>query len=285
MPREEEIAKAYKTYYTHTDTPLENYFLRRIYRSAKLAYLRTHYSPNGSRSSAWDYVVALPIKMVRSVREEIDIPIKYLAGRRGRMIDVGCGNGGIVESAREYGWEAEGIDVDAGAIDNARGKGLNVHSGTLAAQAYPDATFDLITMSHVIEHLHDPVGILRESHRVLKPDGLLMILTPNTSSTERERFGVHWFALDPPRHLILFNPRNLAGAARRAGFKDVRVTSTLRLNTITETHSQRIRSGANPHGEPGAAKISWAKLVTIALQMRLWFSPLLGDELLLEARK
>jgi 2-polyprenyl-3-methyl-5-hydroxy-6-metoxy-1,4-benzoquinol methylase len=285
MPREEEIAKAYRTYYTHADSAIENHLLRRIYRSAKLAYVLTHYRPNGSRPSAWDYVVASPIRILRSVREEIDIPIKYLAGNRGRMIDVGCGNGVIVETAREYGWAAEGIDVDAGAIANARGKGLNVHAGTLAEQKYPDSTFDLITMSHVIEHLHDPVGLLRECHRVLKADGLLMMLTPNTASSERAKFGVHWFALDPPRHLMLFNPRTLVAAARRGGFKQVRVASTLRLNTITEICSQRIRGGVNPHGQPGSGKIIWAKLRTVTLQARLWFSPLLGDELVLEARK
>lgn len=285
MPREEDIGKAYKTYYTHANSAVKTDPLRRLYRSAKSAYIRTYYGANETRPSVWSQIAALPIRMVRSERDEIDVPRKYLAKRRGRMLDVGCGNGDLVQMARDYGWEAEGIDLDAKAAANASGKGLNVRLGTLAEQAYPDSTFDLITMSHVIEHLHDPIRHLQESHRVLKAAGSILVFTPNTAGVPHRRFGVDWLPLDPPRHLMLFNPRTLAEVAGRAGFTDARVTSTLRLNTLTDCHSRRIRKVGYSDGLFRSGEVLRGRLSALELQIRLWVSPLSGDEILLEARK
>jgi 2-polyprenyl-3-methyl-5-hydroxy-6-metoxy-1,4-benzoquinol methylase len=287
MPREDEIGKAYQTYYTHADVDaaVKTDAFRRLYRAAKLAYVHTYYGANGAEPSLWSYIAALPVWMVRSVHDGIDVPRKYLAARRGRMLDVGCGNGDLVEMARDYGWQAEGIDLDAKAIANARGKGLNVRLGMLAEQAYPDSTFDLITMSHVIEHLHDPVSILRESYRLIKGDGLLVVSTPNTASVGHRKFGPYWRGLEPPRHLRLFNPRTLAEVARRASFENRRVASTLSLNLSMEMISRRIREEGDLNAPFSTKEVQRARLISLALQIRLWFSPLAGDEILLEARK
>jgi 2-polyprenyl-3-methyl-5-hydroxy-6-metoxy-1,4-benzoquinol methylase len=287
MPREEEIGKAYRTYHTHADSSLSP--KATLYRKAKSIYARTYYRANGMKPSVWAYLTALPIRAMRSVRDEIDIPMKYLATRRGRMLDVGCGNGDLICLGQSFGWEAEGIDVDEKAIFNARGKGLNVRFGTLAEQAYPDSIFDLITIDNVIEHVHDPIRLLRESCRVLKPDGLLLVLTPNTASTAHTKFGAHWYALQPPTHLMLFGPRNLREVARRAGFNRIELATSLRMNLGSEGGSQRIRDGRYPgvgnNVVFSAGELLHARLIGLALQMRLWVSPLLGDELLLEARK
>jgi SAM-dependent methyltransferase len=201
------------------------------------------------------------------------------------MLDVGCGSGEWVRLAQTYGWDAQGVDVDAKAVENARNKGLNVRLGTLVGQRYAESSFDLITMGHVIEHVHDPAGLLKECHRVLRPNGVMVSLTPNIASIGHRRFGVHWLPLDPPRHLLLFTPNTLVHVAQRAGFQHIRVGSTLRANRYTESASRRIRDGDNPNGPFTSGESLWAVLLTFPIQVRLWFNPLLGDELLLEARK
>lgn len=77
------------------------------------------------------------------------------------------------------GWRVEGVDFDPGAVEVARASGLEVRLESLESQRYPDQSFDAVTMVHLIEHTHDPVGLIHESRRILKPRGQLVILTPN----------------------------------------------------------------------------------------------------------
>ncbi len=78
--------------------------------------------------------------------------------------------------------------------------------------------FDVITISHVIEHAHDPLSILKASYRLLKPGGCLWIETPNIQSYSHARFGRFWRGLEPPRHLTIFNDDSLRTSLSRAGF-------------------------------------------------------------------
>ena len=74
-------------------------------------------------------------------------------------------------------------------------------------------------MSHVVEHLTDPVGLLTEISRLLKVGGRLVMTTPNTAGIGHQKFGPSWFGIDPPRHLYLFNKASLSEVARQAGFQ------------------------------------------------------------------
>ncbi|HEX4349274.1 MAG TPA: class I SAM-dependent methyltransferase, partial [Verrucomicrobiae bacterium] len=82
----------------------------------------------------------------------------------------------------------------------------------------PEAHFDAITMTHVIEHLHDPMDTLRRCWKLLKPGGQITVTTPNLNSRGHQIFGADWLALDPPRHLILFTEASLRMAMENCGF-------------------------------------------------------------------
>jgi SAM-dependent methyltransferase len=138
----------------------------------------------------------------------------------GRILDVGCATGVFLSEMTRYGpWEPYGVEPNGKAADYAtRRLGLDVFVGELPDAHFPDGYFDVVTMWDVFEHVHDPMATLGEIHRVLAPDGLLVVSVPNADSVDARLFGRHWIGLDPPRHLYVFSPCVLETALRHAGF-------------------------------------------------------------------
>jgi SAM-dependent methyltransferase len=153
-------------------------------------------------------------------RADVDRSYRHLRLSQ-RLLDVGCGNGTFVAAAGSAGWEAVGIDVDAAAVGSGRSHGLDLRVELLTdhAEVHP-SSYDAMTMSHVLEHVGDPVGLLRSAYRSLRPGGALWIATPNLDSLGHAVFGPAWTGLDLPRHLVLFNGPALDEALRRAGFSN-----------------------------------------------------------------
>ncbi|OQA31144.1 MAG: hypothetical protein BWY57_02489 [Betaproteobacteria bacterium ADurb.Bin341] len=105
---------------------------------------------------------------------------------------------------------------------------MDVLTGELRAETYLQESFDAILMSHVIEHMQDPQAVIAETLRLLRPGGVLIILTPNTKSLGHRWFKHNWLHLDPPRHLHLFNCSNLSKCCLDAGFDRVSYCSSSR---------------------------------------------------------
>src|SRR5207245_1005319 len=118
----------------------------------------------------------------------------------GRLLDVGCGSGDYLVRMRALGWDVAGLEPDHAAASQARRRDLAVEVGTAETADFPAESFDAITLSHVIEHLHDPHVALERCARWLKPHGVLWLATPDLDSAGQRRYGRDWLALDPPRH-------------------------------------------------------------------------------------
>ena len=139
--------------------------------------------------------------------------------KRGRIIDIGCGDGSFLKAMAGYGWEAYGLEISKSASDLIRDvKGIKYVNGELDSTKFPSNYFDVVTLWHVLEHFYDPVTKLREISRILKKDGLLFLSVPNFDSFQA-RFGKNrWFHLDPPRHLWHFSSRSLSFIMNKGGF-------------------------------------------------------------------
>ena len=215
-PTPESIGGAYEAYYTHEVTSPAGApdslprRLRNGYLNARYGYELRPAMPLGR------FVVPL----LPGRRAAADRHVRGLRRPRAgaRVLDVGCGNGDFLLELRAGGWVAEGLESDARAAALARAQGLDVRDGTLEEDTYPAGSFDAVTMSHVLEHLHDPVGTLQVAREVLRDDGVLWIATPNLASPGHARYGRAWRGLEPPRHLVLFTPSALVTALDRAGF-------------------------------------------------------------------
>jgi len=140
-----------------------------------------------------------------------------------RLLDVGSATGDYLADMAAAGWEPWGIEPNAAAARKTTNRlGLpeeRVFVGAAEDADFPDESFDLVTMSHVLEHLHDPRGVLEDVHRWLRPGGRVRIWLPNFGSAERRVFGRLWWLLDVPRHLTHFTPETLGRMLERTGFE------------------------------------------------------------------
>lgn len=182
--------------------------------------LEDYYGYPSTASSGWSRIVRRillwPDKMLRELKGRHPLPWRG----EGKVLDVGCGAGGNLKTLQDQGWEPYGIEISEVAAAHARELVTgNVHTGTLESAPFPLQSFDLILMSHSLEHLSSPGEALRRVHRLLKDDGLLVVSVPNVNSLEYKLFGRWWFQLDPPRHFYHFDRRSLSGFLRQAGFQ------------------------------------------------------------------
>lgn len=147
-------------------------------------------------------------------------PVRRLARTPGgKLLDIGCATGKILEVARENGWNARGVEISAWAAEGARRKGFEVHTGTLEEAHLPEASMDVITMFDVIEHIPDPRKTLHEVHRLLRPGGTLVVQTPNANGFgARFLYRSRSMIVQPGAHLILFSPSGLRRMLEQQGF-------------------------------------------------------------------
>jgi SAM-dependent methyltransferase len=147
---------------------------------------------------------------------------RLAGGRAGRVLDVGCGRGYLLDAFRRRGWSAEGTELSEQSARQPREAfGLTVHVGPLESLALPGGAFDAVTMWHVLEHVADPAGLLAEVHRLLRPGGVFMVGVPNFGSPEAQATLGGWFHLDVPRHLVHFTPETLRARLAEAGLDEV----------------------------------------------------------------
>lgn len=241
MPLERDIWKAYRNYYTHEDAPQRHSSTRGMVgltmRAIKRAYTSAHLA-HADRKVAWrEWMLGTLAYLDPTRRADTEFPLKYLPiEHRGRLLDLGCGRGDLLGKMRSFGWQAEGVDNDPIAVEAAHRNGFAVKAGSLHQQRFSEGSFDAVVMSHVIEHVHRPLQLLREARRVLKPGRRLVIATPNARSLGHRMLGAQWPLLDPPRHLQIFTPAGLAAMVRAAGFETVFVRTEVRTAAAMCSH-------------------------------------------------
>ena len=227
--------------------------------------------------------------LLPTVKTKFDFSILYLkAIEKGKVLDFGCGNGTFLDKMIEGNWEAYGLDVDPKAIDHCRSKGINANVGDIDSQNYPDNFFDVITINHVIEHVHEVDVLLKSCYKVLKKGGKLVIATPNTESWQHNIYKEHWLQLDPPRHLHIFNINNLEEVVKRNEFSIEKSFSSSRIDAWSAIVSRGIKR--NGTFQIGTEKKTKMDLIVGLFQQRISyiltkFNKRAGGEIILIAKK
>jgi len=165
------------------------------------------------------------------------------AGGEGRCLEVGPGRGADLLQLARIGWQPHGLEMDPVAAANARAvSGCEIRVGTLLTTDYPPASFQLIYMSHVLEHLPQLERSLTRCLELLAPGGRLFAAYPNPSALTTTFHGRHSCVWDPPRHLTLPTASALLGLLARVGFVETRAwTSAMRAEAYRGASARHAR--------------------------------------------
>ena len=216
-PTRDLIHLAYSNYYTHRVLRRKDDYtslnaLRKLRRRLVNGYTDWRYSSGEEPASHWGILVLLALL---PQRRRLDSEYRHSPRRPvngGKLLDVGCGDGSFLRVATRCDWHATGLDPDVNAVASCRSNALDVLHGGIERFGAVESRFDVITLNHVIEHVPDPIELLRSCYRLLKLGGQLWLQTPNIDSLGSRRYGRHWRGLEPPRHLVLFDPVSLRSA-------------------------------------------------------------------------
>ena len=146
--------------------------------------------------------------------------VESSSGKRGgKLLDIGSGAGAFLATMKEAGWTVKGLEPDEDARMVAM-RDFQVESQpTDELMGLQEGSWDVVTMWHVLEHVHDLDDYIEKIFKLLKPDGLFLIAVPNYTSADAVHYQAGWAAYDVPRHLYHFSPRSMQHLLERNRFK------------------------------------------------------------------
>ena len=181
-----------------------------------------------------------------TVRRKVRLITKLHGGQAGQLLDYGCGTGHFLAGARQAGWEVTGIEPNAQArLDAAARVGQPILEPAALA-TLPPASFDVITLWHVLEHIHALDETLTQLLAALRRGGQLLIAVPNAASYDARHYGPGWAAYDVPRHLYHFAPPTMSRLLARHG---LHVAQQLPL-PLDAYYVSLLSEGLRPAGQP-----------------------------------
>ncbi len=144
--------------------------------------------------------------------------------KNGSILDIGCGRGLFLSIMKKGGWNVSGVEFSKETAQNiSRIYGLNIKSGKPSEWGFSDASFDIVTMNHVLEHLANPAEMICECRRLLKKNGLFICAVPNSESLQASVGKEHWFHLDIPYHIYHFSEQGLIRLLKNNSFRILKI--------------------------------------------------------------
>lgn len=245
-PDFQSLPRAYNDYYTHnvdSEDALQRNGKDLAWRLIH-GYLNRRFGMHREPSSWWGFPVFC---LIEPWRLKLDYYGRHLTysrvGKPGCLLDIGCGNGAFLTRAADMGWQVQGCEIDPKAVATCRSIGIDVIEGDAFSAQLTAHSFDVITMSHVIEHVHDQPALLQRTYELLRPGGWLWLACPNPESIGKKVFGSAWSELHPPCHLSMPSQDVLIRWLQEQGFSNIRClrrgAHTRRIWRICKVIAQR----------------------------------------------
>ncbi len=223
------------------------------------------------------------------VRVDGDISFVLRSGSQRRLLEIGCNEGRNLSLYRVADFAAEGIETNPVAVTRARELGHTVHLGTLTDLERSGRQYDVVVLSNVLEHVADPVGMLKNVRNLLDPMGELWVSCPNAESSARRVFGRFWINWHPPFHLTHLTADTLTSLLHSANFE---VTDTGTISPALWIAQSLLALRFARPGAPTLQMRSAPLVATLLIGIRALLFPVLavmnrrghGDCLLVTAR-
>jgi 2-polyprenyl-3-methyl-5-hydroxy-6-metoxy-1,4-benzoquinol methylase len=182
--------------------------------------------------------------------------IKSFGKQQAVLLDIGCGTGDFIAHCTSLGWNCTGVEPDPGARLSAQKKSLNVLD--LSYLESCNAQFDVITMWHVLEHVHELEQRMQQLKRLIKNDGIIIIAVPNLKSFDAKYYKEFWAAYDVPRHLYHFSKATIT---RLFGKYSLQLKKTYPM--VYDAFYVSMKSEEYKHGKSsGILKGPWVGLIS-----------------------
>lgn len=165
-------------------------------------------------------------KKVRNININGKIRLASKISKGNSILDIGCGTGEFLAALKNIGWQTTGMETSGEAREYAINSGLTIYPSLDNV----DSKFDVITMWHVLEHVHRVDDLLKHLHRLLNDDGVLIIAVPNIDALDAAVYDQNWVALDTPRHLYHFRPVDIKKLFSQNGFAVERISNLLHFD-------------------------------------------------------
>jgi 2-polyprenyl-3-methyl-5-hydroxy-6-metoxy-1,4-benzoquinol methylase len=146
------------------------------------------------------------------------------------VLDIGCGFGETLGYHRNRGCSAHGTEMDRNAQRIAESQGLDIRPGQFDASEWTANFFDYVTMDQVIEHMADPVPLLCDLQRVMKPNAKLIFTTPNAGSLLARCLGRRWIHWHPPYHVVLYSRKSVKILLAKSGYEVESITTVTQID-------------------------------------------------------
>jgi 2-polyprenyl-3-methyl-5-hydroxy-6-metoxy-1,4-benzoquinol methylase len=155
----------------------------------------------------------------RALRQKLQLIEKRTQDLPKTLLDYGCGTGYFLETCLQAGWKVDGIEPDEGARALAKERVHTDLQPSLAQEYFKPLQYSVITLWHVLEHIHTLKETLRNLREHLHPQGKMVIAVPNLQASEALHYGEYWAAFDVPRHLYHFTPKTMQFLLRQVGLQ------------------------------------------------------------------
>jgi SAM-dependent methyltransferase len=183
--------------------------------------------------------------------------------RPGSALEIGCSHGSFLDTLRDTGWSAVGIEYSPETALIAQSRGHEVHVGRVEDIELPNSAFDLVVGWMVVEHMADPVLALQKAADWSSPGARLALSVPNIDSTTFRLFRERWFNLQVPTHFYHFSPKTIEDVLRRSGWNLDRISYQVTARTFVES----IRLAVWRKQVPASKQKAWSlvsNILTIA---------------------
>jgi|LauGreDrversion4_2_1035121.scaffolds.fasta_scaffold169469_2 2-polyprenyl-3-methyl-5-hydroxy-6-metoxy-1,4-benzoquinol methylase len=213
-----------KTYYTNNDggasldQPSFRNRLKQTLQATHLGYPKP--SPGGLPALVGSLLSKLLMKTPPMRRQINWVP-------NGRVLDVGCGNGEMLDQYRALGWQTTGVEPGHESAELAREKGHCVFTGLVEEANLPSESFDAITLWDALEHIPNPTQVTGEVYRLLRPNGKVYIHVPNYGSCYGQYWKDRWFMFTAPLHYYHYSSTTITELLQRNGFTSIDVSTGL----------------------------------------------------------